>query len=287
MLIRWGDNSINFIPDYYTNFLNGTDYDLMKINFVAPTASAIHTIPTSLIPLHPIAISLANRIRTFVFDTISEMGIMPNFAAGPFSINQKLFEMDSINETVFLNDVEIWTLINNTKVAHPFHIHDVQFYIVDINGKKPPTFEKGLKDVVLVMPSDTVRFITKFENYADNHVPYMYHCHILHHEDDGMMGSFLVIDTTNNSSKNLVVSNEIKVFPNPSTGKFTITLNENNNAAYYEIINLNGAVIKKKNMESTNSFTIDLSNQTNGLYLLHIISADENKHFTKRINLMK
>ena len=79
----------------------------------------------------------------------------------------------------------------------------------------------------------------------------------------------------------------ITVFPNPSTGNFNIQMPENSNAAYYEVMSINGAIIEKKNMESTNSFSIDLSNQTNGLYLLHIISADENKHFTQRINLMK
>jgi len=282
-----GDNSINFIPDYCTNFLNGADYDVMKINFIAPTASPVMTIPTVLSPLHYISPTLATRNRTIVFDTITTMGNIPNFAAGPFAINRKLFEMDSINETVYMNDIETWTLINKTMIAHPFHIHDVQFFIVDINGKKPPKFEKGLKDVVLVMPGDTVRFITKFEDFADNHVPYMYHCHVLHHEDDGMMGSFVVIDTTNTRSENLEVSSEIKAFPNPTTKNFTIKMPENSQAVYYEVISINGVVIENKNIAATNQFTIDLSHQINGLYLLHIISADVNKHYSLSINLIK
>jgi bilirubin oxidase len=81
-------------------------------------------------------------------------------------------------------------------VAHPFHIHDVQFHVLDVNGNPPPPELKGYKDVIVVKPFETVRFITKFEDFSDAKVPYMYHCHLLHHEDDGMMGNFLVIDTT-------------------------------------------------------------------------------------------
>jgi hypothetical protein len=116
----------------------------------------------------------------------------------------------------------------------------------------------------------------------------MYHCHVLHHEDDGMMGSFLVIDTSNIGIENLLIkANKVQVYPNPSTEIFVIKMPENNRAAHYEVISINGTVIEKQNIISTNTFTINLSNQTNGLYLLHIISADENKHFTQRINLIK
>ena len=84
------------------------------------------------------------------------------------------------------------TITNNSGLAHPFHIHDIQFYILDRNGSPPPPNEQGLKDVVLVEANETVRFITKFEDFADAEVPYMYHCHILEHEDRGMMGQFTV-----------------------------------------------------------------------------------------------
>jgi mRNA-degrading endonuclease toxin of MazEF toxin-antitoxin module len=96
---------------------------------------------------------------------------------------------------------------------------------------------------------------------------------------------------SSNNNSNILIADEIVekiiVFPNPSTGNFNIKMPQNSTAAYYEVISINGAIIEKKNIEAANSFTIDLSNQTNGLYLLNIISADENKHFTQRINLMK
>jgi FtsP/CotA-like multicopper oxidase with cupredoxin domain len=63
---------------------------------------------------------------------------------------------------------------------------------LDRNGKQPGPEEQGLKDTVRVHGGETVRIITRFEDYADPKLPYMYHCHILEHEDAGMMGQFVV-----------------------------------------------------------------------------------------------
>jgi bilirubin oxidase len=86
-----------------------------------------------------------------------------------------------------------------------------------------PDHERGKKDVVLVMPMQYVEFITKFEDFADDSVPYMYHCHLLHHEDDGMMGSFVVVDTTG-VGVHEIGEHSFNVFPNPSSGFITIQL---------------------------------------------------------------
>ncbi|MEY2829671.1 MAG: hypothetical protein RIQ33_1529 [Bacteroidota bacterium] len=279
-----GDNSINFIPNYYTNPLNGGDYDLLKINFIAPTSSPVMNIPAALTPLSTIPISSATHNRYFIFDTITGMGIMPNFAAGPFAINQKLFEMDSINETVYLNTTETWTLINKTMVAHPFHIHDVEFLIVDINGNLPTKFQQGWKDVVLVMPGDTVRFITKFEDFADDHIPYMYHCHVLHHEDDGMMGSFVVIDTTQNGVNELSATTDgISIYPNPCNNELRITMKELRfEDVKIEVINMLGERIYYL-LANRKSEIINTSELPNGIYFIKIITNEQivTKKFVK------
>ena len=70
------------------------------------------------------------------------------------------------------------------------HLHDVQFQILDRNGRPPEPQERGRKDTVLVMPGDVVRIITRFDDYTGI---YMYHCHLLEHEDNGMMGQFEVV----------------------------------------------------------------------------------------------
>ncbi len=78
-------------------------------------------------------------------------------------------------------------------MAHPIHIHSTQFRILDRDGKSPQANEQGLKDTVLVYSGERVRVITQFENYSDAAAPYMFHCHILEHEDAGMMGQFVVV----------------------------------------------------------------------------------------------
>ena len=110
----------------------------------------------------------------------------------PMGINGNSMQIDRIDERVPLGSTEIWSISNPTPISHPFHIHDIQFRILDRNGRAPRPYEMGLKDTVLIDSGETVRVITKFDDYADSKLPYMYHCHILEHEDAGMMGQFVV-----------------------------------------------------------------------------------------------
>ncbi len=111
-----------------------------------------------------------------------------------FTINGKTMDMARIDEVVRLGTDEIWEVINRSPMPHPFHVHDVQFRILDRNGRRPRGLERGLKDTVLVWPRERVRLLLSFRDYADPELPYMYHCHTLEHEDAGMMGQFVVVD---------------------------------------------------------------------------------------------
>jgi FtsP/CotA-like multicopper oxidase with cupredoxin domain len=110
-----------------------------------------------------------------------------------FTINGVSMDMNVINETVPLGAVEEWIISNHSVMEHPFHIHDVQFLVRSRNGVPPPEYERGWKDTVQVWPGDTVSVLAHFTDYADPVNPYMYHCHILQHEDLGMMGQFVVV----------------------------------------------------------------------------------------------
>ena len=145
-----------------------------------PTSSAVTSVPSSLENFPSWEESEATVTRTKIL-------------AGPdWTIDGVAYDHDVNNEEIYLEDVEIWEITNNSNQEHPFHIHDVQFYILDIDGAAPPAFKAGRKDVVQVLGGSTVRFITKFEDFANEDFPYMYHCHILPHEDGGMMGQFIV-----------------------------------------------------------------------------------------------
>ncbi len=120
-----------------------------------------------------------------------QMSGMAMFAK--FQINGKEMKMDRIDEVIEKGVTEIWEVSNSSVMAHPFHIHNTQFRILDRNGMSPQAGERGLKDTVLVGPREVVRLLVRFDHYSDPDQPYMYHCHVLEHEDAGMMGQFTVV----------------------------------------------------------------------------------------------
>lgn len=77
---------------------------------------------------------------------------------------------------------------------HDFHVHDEQFRVLSVNGRPPGPKLAGPKDTVFLPPGSTVRLAVRFTEYADPEHPYMYHCHLLNHEDRGMMGQFTVVE---------------------------------------------------------------------------------------------
>ncbi|HLO33697.1 MAG TPA: multicopper oxidase domain-containing protein [Anaerolineales bacterium] len=116
------------------------------------------------------------------------------FVLEAFTINGKMMDDKRIDEVVGKGDTEIWEVKNNSPIYHAFHIHGVQFQVLDRNGMEPPAYEQGWKDTVTVTPQETVRLIIRFQEYSDPAMPYMFHCHNLTHEDMGMMGQFVVVD---------------------------------------------------------------------------------------------
>lgn len=113
------------------------------------------------------------------------------------SINNKQFDMDRIDLYKKLNTQEIWEINNRSSMmgslAHPFHIHGVQFRVLSRNGESPSENEKGWKDTVLVNPEEKVELLVKFDQPGI----FMYHCHILEHEEFGMMGQLQVRSNEN------------------------------------------------------------------------------------------
>ena len=264
------------IPGYDQNPLNGADFQLLDINVVAQTANPVTTIPTTLASYTPIpeANSVQNRELRF---TSANGG--PDIV-GPFLINGVSMDMDVINEYVPFNNTEIWTLVNQTPIAHPFHIHDVQFFILDINGNPPPPELQGKNDVVLVPGGQgTVRFIATFDHVQNDSIPFMYHCHMLTHEDMGMMGQFLVSDKIQSVPKNN--TQLISIYPNPSNGNFMVNLNEiNDQILSYSIVDMQGREIDFNSEITNNQIEIEL-NQTKGVYFF--VLKTENSVITQRI----
>jgi FtsP/CotA-like multicopper oxidase with cupredoxin domain len=101
-------------------------------------------------------------------------------------INGRAFDMARIDERVRLGDTEIWEVSAET-MAHPFHVHGVHFEVLSRGGRRPDILDQGLRDTVLVQ--EPVELLVRFTQPAVE-APFMYHCHILEHEDNGMMGQY-------------------------------------------------------------------------------------------------
>src|SRR5699024_3026401 len=150
---------------------------------VTDNESSITEIPKQLTEIEPTEPSSAVKTREFVMAGVGDS----------LTINDKVMDMTRIDEEVDLNATEIWEVSNkrsgiNGGMAHPFHIHGVQFQVLDRDGNPPPENESAWKDTVLVHPGEKVRLIVTFKNKGI----FMYHCHILEHEDAGMMGQYEV-----------------------------------------------------------------------------------------------
>lgn len=110
---------------------------------------------------------------------------------GPaMSINGKRFDMDRIDFAPTRGSVELWE-IHSHLMPHPFHVHGAFFRIVSLDGARPPAHLDGWKDTVLV--EEHAEIAIAFDQPATRDYPFMFHCHILEHEDGDMMGQFITV----------------------------------------------------------------------------------------------
>ncbi|MGH8881627.1 MAG: multicopper oxidase family protein, partial [Stackebrandtia sp.] len=153
-------------------------FDILELRAAAPLRRSA-ALPASLVPMRPLVAVGAAPTRTFALQW--------------FMINGQRMDMDRIDMTVPVDTTEVWSVRNNDNWPHNFHIHDVQFQVVAIDGNPPPPALSGWKDTVYTSSGATYTLAMRFADHADPTYPYMYHCHLLHHEDQGMMGQFLVL----------------------------------------------------------------------------------------------
>ncbi|MEM1006553.1 MAG: multicopper oxidase domain-containing protein, partial [Pseudomonadota bacterium] len=156
------------------------------------------SMPTQLANLEPSRSADATVTRAFQL----EMNVGADLAAlalawdnfcgdaGAMAINGQPMKMDRIDEEVRKGDTEIWRISVDDQL-HPFHIHGCSFRILSQNGGPPPAYAAGWKDMVHVEEGWS-EVLVQFDYEATKDAPYMYHCHILEHEDCGMMGQFTV-----------------------------------------------------------------------------------------------
>ncbi|MFD7023983.1 multicopper oxidase family protein [Promicromonospora sukumoe] len=124
----------------------------------------------------------------------SDAAVTREFELDDRHINGRTMDMRRVDEAVTVGDTEIWEVRSIVPMPHTFHVHDVQFRVLTVDGDPPPPELAGPKDTVYLEPNRTYRLLMRFEDYTDADVPYMFHCHMLLHEDEGMMGQFVVVE---------------------------------------------------------------------------------------------
>jgi FtsP/CotA-like multicopper oxidase with cupredoxin domain len=171
----------------------GSAFDILTVNVGRKATAAPVLGPLPAIPVQYNSSNVPNFAmpRTFSLD----MRMME------WTINGRVYEMEAVaeDEMVMLHDTEAWEWVNNTPIPHPMHIHNVQFQVVKRTPSTASSYgtvnqglvDTGWKDTVLVWPGEKVRVAMKFDSYAGM---YMYHCHILEHEDMTMMRNYMIMD---------------------------------------------------------------------------------------------
>ncbi len=107
-------------------------------------------------------------------------------------INGKAMEMARVDVVAPAEAVEVWEFTGSSDGMHSIHVHGTGFNVLEYRGRKPPARLRGQKDTVHVPAGGTVRLAVPMPRWVDTEYPYMYHCHVLAHEDQGMMGQFTI-----------------------------------------------------------------------------------------------
>lgn len=162
-----------------------TENNLLTINIIEDSTKKLD-IPKKIVEVPKYDKDEIVRSREFVMSGSDPM----------VAINGKQMDMNRIDEELKVNELEEWVVSNEStgvmgmmsSSPHPFHVHGVQFQIIERNGSKPPLNEQGWKDTVMVKSNEKVKLLVNFKEKG----LFMYHCHILEHEDSGMMGQFIV-----------------------------------------------------------------------------------------------
>jgi len=200
--------SLPFTGTGGTTYQQGTEMNIIRFDITGNTSSG-GVSPSTLTPITYYNPSDVVRTRTFTL-THNASGMPMHL------INGLTFSMDRIDFEVPLNGLEQWRITNATSEFHPMHSHGIMFQVLSRNGSTTlAPNDKGWKDTVLVNPYEVVVILIKFTQYKGI---YLWHCHNLEHEDDGMMLNFKVVDPIAVNEENTGLPKDFRLhqnYPNP------------------------------------------------------------------------
>ena len=143
--------------------------DLLELETTTGSPITPPAIPATLRKIIPLDTAKATAVRTIVF--------------GQGIINGHTMDMARVDVSTHVGATEIWEIANIVGMDHPFHLHGFQFQVLDRNGVAEPYL--AWRDMLNIPRHSTARIIVRYDDYPGK---WMFHCHILDHEDHGMMG---------------------------------------------------------------------------------------------------
>lgn len=171
---------------------------VMKFQVDPTKRAAVTSVPRQLVDVPLLDRSKVVARRQFLLNDMMMGGMMGGIGFGrgerrfgpTMAINGQSFDMGRIDVETKRGTLELWE-IGSQMMAHPFHVHGTQFQILSLNGQVPPLHLQGWKDTVLV--ARNAQILVPLSQLATRDHPLMFHCHILEHEDAGMMGQYICI----------------------------------------------------------------------------------------------
>jgi FtsP/CotA-like multicopper oxidase with cupredoxin domain len=146
-------------------------------------------LPTTLLPVEDLSTVEVDEHRRITFQMKPPVA-PPIGARGPAAmIDSHFFDAERDDQVVRLNTVEEWVVRNASTQWHPFHIHINDYQVVAVNGEPVPV--RYHEDTTPVPPFGEITIRTRFRDFPGR---WVYHCHILLHEDHGMMGTVRAIE---------------------------------------------------------------------------------------------
>lgn len=146
-----------------------TTRDLLTLQTTSDAPVTPIAIPATLRKVVPLDTAKATAVRTIVFS----QGL----------INGKTMDMARVDVSTTVGATEIWEIENVVGMDHPFHLHGFQFQVLDRDGV--PEKYRAWKDMLNIPKHSSARIIVRYDDFPGK---WMFHCHILDHEDHGMMG---------------------------------------------------------------------------------------------------
>jgi spore coat protein A len=290
-------------------------------------------LPASLRP-NPVATLTPNKVRKLMlFEGMDEFGRMQpmlgtintTLSDPQIDLEGTLMWSDPTTELPELGSTEVWEIYNATVDAHPMHLHLVQFQIlgrqkftatvlpkmnmahdgsmsmggkltnIKLKGKstKPGLYESGWKDTGIMYPGEVTSVIAKFERLGE----YVWHCHILSHEDNEMMRRFEVVPAStlpkHGTGETIATISDFKLeqnYPNPFNPSTTINFSiPENSFVSLKVFNTLGeevvALIDQEIPHGNHRVEFNAGDLPSGMYF-YTLSTNNYKE-TKKMMLMK